>query len=146
MSRIRRLQPIIRLAAVKLEQAGMELLRAQQQVQAESQRLYQLQEYQLEYRQDMLRLGKAGITIGQVRLYDGFQHQLDQAIQHQQHVILRTEQQVTHARDVWQHLDMRHKSLQKVLERLEREAETQQRRIEQRNHDEYARRRVGDQN
>lgn len=137
------MQPILRLAALKLEQAGIELLRAQQRVQAESQRLGQLQEYQLEYRRDLQQLGKAGVTIGQIRLYDGFQQQLDQAIQHQRQVILRAEQQAQRTKEAWQHHDMRHKSLQKMLERLQREADIQQRRNEQRNHDEYARRRTG---
>lgn len=137
------MQPILRLAALKLEQAGAELLRAQHQATAESQRLGQLQQYQLEYRRDLQQLGKAGVTIGQIRLYDGFQQQLDQAIQHQRQVILRAEQHVQRVREVWQHHDMRHKSLQKVLERLQLEADIQQRRNEQRNHDEYARRRTG---
>lgn len=140
---MQRMQPILRLAALKLEQAGIELLRTQQQADAETQRLGQLQEYQLEYRLELQRIGKAGVRIGQMRLYDGFQQQLDQAIQHQRQVILRAQQQVLQSRETWQHLDMRHKSLQKMLERLQLEANIERQRSEQRNHDEYARRRTG---
>lgn len=143
MSRIRRMQPVLRLAALQLEQAGVELLRAQQRADAQSQRLGQLQEYQLEYRMELQRIGKNGVTIGQMRLYDGFQQQLDQAIQHQQHVILQAQQQVLRTREAWQHRDMRHKSLQKMIERLQHDVDVQQRRSEQRNHDEFAQRRKG---
>src|SRR5690554_5387298 len=141
MSRIRRMQPILRLASLQLEQAGTALLRAQQQVQLEIQRLSQLEGYQLEYRRDLQRAGERGIAIGELRLYDSFQQQLDQAIQHQRQVIEHATQQLQRTRQAWQHRDMRHKSLQKMLERLQKEADLLQSRNEQRNHDEYARRR-----
>ena len=141
MNRVQRLQPILRLAALQVEQAGAQLLRGQQRLDAENQRLAQLQGYQHEYRQDLQRIGEGGVTIGRLQLYDGFQQQLEQAVAHQRQMILQAEQQLREVRETWRQHDMRHKSLQKVLERLQGEADVQQRRSEQRTHDEYARRR-----
>ena len=60
---------------------------------------------------------------------------------HQKTVIAAHHQEIEVLRKQWQQLDIRHKSLQKMLERLQAEANAAQARNEQRNHDEYARRR-----
>lgn len=143
MSRSKRLQPILRLAALHCEQAGAQLLQAQQRLDTENQRLAQLQDYQHEYRETLKRVGRGGVSIGRLRLYDGFQQQIDQAIGHQHQMIQQAGAHLVRMREIWLEKDRRHKSLQKMLERLQQEADVAQGRIEQRNHDEYARRRQG---
>lgn len=143
MSRVKRMQPVLRLAELEVEKVGRQLALAQQKAEAEQSKLLQLKDYQQEYRVRLQSAGQAGITVDRLRLFDGFHQQLDRAIAQQQQLIehLQAEQTALHA--LWQEKDIRFKSLQKMLERIERESRVQQSRSEQRNHDEYARRRSG---
>lgn len=137
------MQPVLRLAELEADKAGQALAMIQQRIQAETNKLSQLQSYQQDYRQQMQISGQAGMTVERLRLFDGFHQQLDRAINHQQELIRHMQKDQDRVREHWRKLDIRHKSLEKMLERLKREADVQQARNEQRNHDEYARRRPG---
>lgn len=115
----------------------------QHRVETEQSKLVQLQDYQQEYRGRLQTAGQAGITVDRLRLFDGFHQQLDRAITQQQQLITQLQRDQAVVRDIWQEKDIRFKSLQKMLERLQRETSVLQNRNEQRNHDEYARRRPG---
>lgn len=133
--------PVLRLAELEADKAGQALATIQQRIQAEENKLSQLHSYQQDYRHQMQTAGQAGMTVDRLRLFDGFHQQLDRAISHQRELIVHMQKDQERVRDHWRKLDIRHKSLEKMIERLQREAEVQQARIEQRNHDEYARRR-----
>lgn len=141
MKRVQRMQPVLRIAELEADKAGRALAMLQQRIQGEQDKLEQLRVYQQDYRRQMQASGQAGITVERLRLFDGFHQQLDRAINHQQSVIeqLKSDQQSVH--EHWRKLDIRHKSLEKMIERLKREADVVQVRNEQRNHDEFARRR-----
>ena len=141
MKRVKRMQPVLRIAELEAEKAGRLLAHAQQRLLAEDSKLVQLGEYQQEYRQRLQTAGRQGLTVDRLRLFDGFHQQLDTAMAHQKTVITAHHQEIEVLRKQWQQLDIRHKSLQKMLERLQSEANAAQARNEQRNHDEYARRR-----
>lgn len=135
------MQPVLRLAELEADKAGRALALIQQQVQVETNKLSQLQSYQLDYRKQMQESGQAGMAVERLRLFDGFHQQLDRAISHQRELIAHMQKDQARVHDHWRKLDIRHKSLEKMLERLKRDADVQQARNEQRNHDEYARRR-----
>lgn len=135
------MQPVLRLAELEADKAGRALALLQQQVQAEQNKLAQLQSYQLDYRRQMQTSGQAGMAVERLRLFDGFHRQLDRAISHQRELISQMQIDQERVRDHWRKLDIRHKSLEKMTERLKRDADIQQARNEQRNHDEFARRR-----
>lgn len=135
------MQPVLRLAELEADKAGQALAMIQQRIQAEDNKLSQLQSYQQDYRQQMQESGKAGMTVERLRLFDGFHQQLDRAINHQRELIRHMQQDQERVREHWRKLDIRHKSLEKMIERLKRDAEVVQARNEQRTHDEFARRR-----
>jgi len=135
------MQPVLRLAELDADKAGRTLAMAQQRLAVEEQKLQQLLEYQQEYRQRLLSAGQQGMSVDRLRLFDGFQHQLDKAILHQQTIVQSFQTEVLAIRQNWQQLDIRLKSLQKVVERLQREHGAEQARMEQRSHDEYSQRR-----
>ena len=143
MNRIKRMQPVLRLAELEVDKAGRELAMLQQRIEAEQTKVLQLQDYQHEYRNRLQAAGQGGISVDRLRLFDGFHQQLDRAIVQQQELIRQLQHDQQAVRALWQQKDIRFKSLQKMLERLQREAAVQQGRSEQRNHDEYARRRSG---
>jgi flagellar FliJ protein len=138
------MQPVLRLAELEVNKAGRQLAALQHKVDAEQAKITQLQDYQQEYRGRLLVAGQAGMTVDRLRLFDGFHQQLDRAIRQQQQLIEQLQRDQITVRQVWQQKDIRFKSLQKMLERLERESSVQQNRNEQRNHDEYSRRHSGD--
>lgn len=135
------MQPVLRLAELEADKAGRALVLIQQQVKAEENKLSQLHSYQLDYRKQMQTSGQAGMAVERLRLFDGFHQQLDRAINHQRELIIQMQGDQERVREHWRKLDIRHKSLEKMLERLKRDVDIQQARNEQRNHDEYARRR-----
>ncbi len=141
MNRVKRMLPVLRLAELEANKAGQALAMIQQRIQVEDNKLSQLQSYQQDYRQQMQVSGQAGMTVERLRLFDGFHQQLDRAINHQRDLIVHMQKDQERVRDHWRQLDIRHKSLEKMIERLQREADVQQARNEQRNHDEFARRR-----
>lgn len=143
MNRVKRMQPVLRLAELEADKAGRQLAMMQHKIESEQAKIAQLQDYQQEYRARMQSAGQAGMTVDRLRLFDGFHQQLDRAIAQQQNLIEQLQQDQIAVREYWQQKDIRFKSLQKMLERLELEARVQQNRNEQRNHDEFARRRSG---
>lgn len=143
MNRVKRMQPVLRLAELEVDKAGRQLAMMQHKIESEQAKILQLQDYQQEYRARLQTAGQAGMTVDRLRLFDGFHHQLDRAISQQQLLIQQLQQDQLAVREIWQQKDIRFKSLQKMVERLERESSVQQNRNEQRNHDEYARRRSG---
>ncbi|MDO8909141.1 MAG: flagellar export protein FliJ [Pseudohongiella sp.] len=144
MNRVKRMQPVLRLAELEVDKAGRHLAMIQHKVEAEQAKLVQLQEYQQEYRERLQTAGQAGMTVDRLRLFDGFHQQLDRAIDQQARLIAQLQIEQIAVRETWQQKDIRFKSLQKMLERLQKESTVQQNRNEQRNHDEYARRRSSD--
>ena len=83
--------------------------------------------------------GQAGITADQLRLYDRFREQLENALTHQKSRIAQCETVLANCKKQWQTKDIRHKSLEKLLTRLKREADLALQKSEQKNHDEFAR-------
>jgi len=144
MKRVKRMQPVLRLAELEVEKAGQQLAMLQQRIDIEQGKITQLQDYQHEYRSNLMQVAQAGITVERLRLFDSFHQQLDRAISQQKQLVKQLQQEQQRLLQIWQEKDIRFKSLQKMLERLQREAAVAQNRIEQRNHDEYARRRSSD--
>jgi flagellar FliJ protein len=138
------MQPVLRLAELEADKAGRALTMIQQRIQAEENKLSQLHAYQQDYRNQMQLSGQAGMTVERLRLFDGFHQQLDRAISHQRDLIVHMQQDQERVREHWRQLDIRHKSLEKMTERLKRDADVQRARNEQRNHDEFSRRRSTD--
>lgn len=143
MNRVKRMQPVLRIAELDVDKAGRQLAQIQQRILIEQGKIVQLQDYQQEYRIRLQTAGEAGMSVDKLRLFDGFHQQLDRAIEQQQQLILKLQQDQEIIKTLWQQKDIRFKSLQKMLEHLQKDASVQQARIEQRNHDEYSRRRSG---
>lgn len=143
MKRVQRMQPVLRLAELEADKAGRALALIQQRIQSEDNKLSQLLSHQQDYRKQLQVSGQAGMSVDRLRLFDGFHQQLDRAINHQRELIEHMQKDQDRVRDHWRQLDIRHKSLEKMLERLKRDADVQQARNEQRTHDEFARRRPG---
>ena len=140
MNRVKRMQPVLRIAEIEVDKAGQMVASANQQLKIEQQKLQQLSTYQQEYGQRMMAAGQAGITADQLRMYDRFREQLEHALTHQQERIRQCESVLENCKKQWQAKDIRHKSLEKLLVRLKSDAAAAQQKNEQKKHDEFARR------
>ena len=140
MKRTERLKPVLRLADREAQKAARALAWMQQRVQQEKQKLRQLEDYQQEYHQMVLRDGSAGISSSRLQLLSRFSSNLDHAMQQQQNQIAVVEGQLEQVRQHWQEKDRRHRQLGKMMERIAAQENLRRARQEQRNHDEYARR------
>lgn len=140
MNRVKRMQPVLRIAEIEVDRAGQQVAVAAKQLQAEQQKLEQLSSYQQEYGQRMIAAGQVGITADQLRMYDRFREQVENAVTHQKSRIAQCETVLENCKKHWQEKDIRHKSLEKLLTRLKRDAAVAVQKSEQKNHDEFARR------
>ena len=140
MRRSKRLQPVLRIAELDVDKAAKALMYMQQKLSAESGKLQQLQQYLLECRSNMVSSGKQGMSAQQLMIFTQFTQKVDVAILQQQEQIALVTQQVTQVKAYWQQQDIRYRSLEKMVEKIETEEKAAQGRQEQKNHDEYARR------
>ncbi|WP_207062432.1 flagellar export protein FliJ [Motiliproteus sp. SC1-56] len=125
MKKSQRLQPVLQLAARKKQQAEQQLGQARQQLQAEQQKLIQLEAYREEYQQSILGLGRGGTQIEQLRRMQAFLARLSEAIDQQGQQIVMAEQVVAQATKAWQVAHGRHQAMDSLIERS-RDAEQRQ--------------------
>jgi flagellar FliJ protein len=140
MDRTKRLQPVLRLADREVQKAARALALMQQRLQQEQGKLSQLQHYQQEYHELIVRDGSAGITPARLHMISRFSSNLDHAMTQQGQQIALVQSQLDQVREHWRSKDLRYRQLEKMLERIRAEENARVARQEQRNHDEYARR------
>ncbi|MGM0633468.1 MAG: flagellar export protein FliJ [Pseudomonadota bacterium] len=140
MNRVQRLQPVLRLADREVQKAARALATMQQRLQQEQDKLAQLQGYQQEYHEMLLRDGRGGVSAARLQLISRFSSNLDHAMEQQQRQIAVVRGQLDQVREHWREKDTRHRQLEKMMQRIDRQEEADRARIEQRNHDEFARR------
>jgi flagellar protein FliJ len=138
-----RLLPVLQLAEIEAEKAARALSFIKQKLDAETLKLEQLEQYQIECRNDLLSAGREGITAQQLMIFNRFTQKVDTAILQQRETIQGVARQMEQARTFWLQKDSRFRSLGKMIEKIKSEEAHLQMRQEQRNHDEYARRSRG---
>ena len=136
--RSQRMQPIVRLAGNREEQAAQSLARAQQHLAEQEAKLENLADYRGEYRQQVVGAGSQGLNGRQVRGFQGFLNQLDQAVEGQRQVIERARLEVEERRRIWLAARVECQRMDLVIERFESEELRVVARREQKETDEYA--------
>ena len=142
MTRSRRLKPVVQHADDKEQQALQEVARCQNQLQAEQQRLDQLQQYRHEYQSRKTDTGKLYSSFELVE-FQRFLQQLDQTIEQQQLVLKQCEVTLNGKREQWKETRVNAKLMHKVVDNLQQQETRQQEKIEQKEMDEHALRQHG---
>ena len=142
MKRSRRLQPVLKIAKLKVMQGAKAMAYMSHKLKQENERLEQLQQYQQEYWQGMVDAGRKGITAQNLKLYSTFTQNVDTAIGHQKNQIVHVENQLQQVRQYWQTLDAKHKGLGKMVDKIKLEELKVEQRFEQREMDELQLRRT----
>jgi len=136
MSRSKRLQIVLDLALRKVQEGAAAFAFIQHKLHGEQEKLVQLQEYLLEYRQALQIQGKQGVSVQHFRIHNSFSANVEQAITQQTQQIIVLRRQVEQVRARWQALDARHKGLLKLQDRIMREERAVAERQEQKELDE----------
>ncbi|MGM0477490.1 MAG: flagellar export protein FliJ [Pseudomonadota bacterium] len=138
MVRSERLQPLIRLAANREEQAALALARARENLANQEAKLEDLDSYRGEYRQVVSSAGGQGVSGRQVRGFHGFLGQLDQAVEGQLQVIERARTEVEQRRQEWLAARVECQRMDLVIERFQDDEAWHEARREQKVMDEFA--------
>ena len=138
MKRSQRMQVVVELALRKAQEGARALAFVLQKLQAEQQKLGQLEQYLVEYREGLLAQGRQGVSAQQFRIYNNFSGNVEKAIVQQGVQVATVSRQVEQVRRHWLTLDARHKGLEKLLDKLRLEERGELDRLEQKAQDEYA--------
>lgn len=138
MTKSQRINPILKLAEKREQDAARALGGSQHRLLEHQQRLDQLLSYREEYAQRMQEHGVQGITVSQMQGYQTFLSRLDAGIREQQYVLSSAMQEVDRCRSAWQATHIRSQALDKVqLRYLAEEVKVQDKR-DQKDSDERA--------
>lgn len=121
MIRSRRMEPVVRVAAHREQDAAKSLARQQETLANQQAQLDELLHYRREYTTQFQERAGSGVSATALQDYRQFMDKLDRAIQQQQLVIERQELEVERFRHKWVVLRTRCNAMDKVVERFRTE-------------------------
>jgi flagellar FliJ protein len=101
MKKSRRMRPLRRVAESKEQQAATELGQAQQQLQAQINRLNELQNYKDEYLGRYQQTGQNGISVDRLQSFRSFLDKLELAVEQQKQAVKIAEELVDKRKRQW---------------------------------------------
>lgn len=137
MTRIKRLEPVVRHTDKKQQQALLAMASSQAELDQENSKLVQLQAYRSEYLEKELDTNSTCSSL-ELQELKRFLAQLDQTIEQQQAVIKIRERDLGTKRRSWQSTRIDSKKLHKVVENLQQQENIQAVRKEQKALDEFS--------
>ena len=142
MTRLRRLEPILRLTEERERAAARAFAAARARQTEEERRLQLLRDYQTEYRERFRQSGAGGVTPRQLAEHRAFLDRLDLGLRQQQELLAKACAQCAAAQESWWAAIRQRDRLAVMRARLHREAQQISERREQRESDERAGRMV----
>ncbi|MGM0594820.1 MAG: flagellar export protein FliJ [Pseudomonadota bacterium] len=140
MSKANRFQPVQRLNQSREESAARALGNSNQAVEAQEQRLRELEHYREEYQRYVHERGSAGVSAGKLQELRRFLGNLNLAIEQQRQMLEQARQEREHKRRSWQQAHGESQALNKVVERYRRDEQSAANKREQKEIDEHAQR------
>lgn len=138
MKKSERLEPVIKVAETREQQAARALGQAQMQLNQAEQRLSELKTYKEEYLRRFHAQGSRGMSAAQMEDYRRFLAKLDAAIAQQQQVVAQAARFVEAKRGQWHERHGKTRALDKVVERYQADEQRRDDRKEQSEQDERA--------
>ncbi len=135
-----RMETVVRLARHDERSAGQALARARQVLEAQLQRLQELEDYRRDYARRFSELGGGGIDMARLNEYRRFIARLDEAIRQQRQHLERCQEAVEHSRQAWQQARLRHQAVDDYRQRCVHEERCRDLQYEQKESDERAQR------
>lgn len=140
MVRSKRMESVQRLVDDDASRAAKAFADAKRMLEEQRQRLDQLTTFRQEYRQQLQTSGDhQGIDAHRLRDYRIFLARIDEAIEQQQQIVQRSEQEAAQRRTQWLQVRGRAQALNKVVDRYRSEERQAEDKRHQRQDDELAR-------
>jgi flagellar FliJ protein len=116
--RAKRIQPLIQIAKNAVQEAMAYMGQLQQSIEAEKQKEQTLIEYHHEYQNNFKKKGKIGVKGLEIQQFESFMLQINDAMEQQSNQLFHLKQQLERAKGIYQDLNQRLKSYQKLQDRL----------------------------
>ncbi len=136
MTRLRRMEPIQRLAEEREQEAARNFTAARVRLAEQEGRKQQLHDYRGEYSARFQHSGAGGMTPGQLVEYRAFLARLDLGLRHQDEVLAKASAAVAAAQQAWMEAIRYRDRLEVMRSRMQREEQHLAERREQRESDE----------
>jgi flagellar FliJ protein len=140
MTRSKRMIPVVKVAENREQAAARVMGEAQQRLAAQLRKLEELITYRDQYSSEFQQRSGQGMGVARLQDYRLFLARLNDAIQHQERVVERCQQDVERQRRHWMSTRTRTQALGKVVDRYRREEQRVVERREQHDTDERAQR------
>ena len=135
-----RFKPIQKVVSQKERKAAAALGESLKQRNEASQRLDELRQYLAEYLERFARAARSGLTSSQIMEYQVFISKLETAIEQQQQVVARSEQDCDSSKQQWRGRYTKSKAMDNAVDRMKLEESKDSNRREQAEADERAQR------
>lgn len=131
MKKSKRLQPVIKIASAREDEAARELVEYRKVVDQHEAKLIELRHYHEEYTLRLNESGRNGMHIARINDYRSFIERLRVAIKQQEVVLVECRQQLDELNRAWLQTRARHKALDKVSDRYQhQELQAQEKRAQ----------------
>ncbi|MGI2259485.1 flagellar export protein FliJ [Shewanella sp. GXUN23E] len=129
---------VLSLAQESEEQAGLQLRAAQSELQKREAQLQALNQYRLDYMQQLKDKSGGRISVTFYQQFHKFIKQIDDAIGQQIKAVSQSREMRAHRQQHWLEQQRKRKAVEQLLDKKARAAELKQARIEQKLTDEFA--------
>ncbi len=120
--RAKRLKPLVQIAQNAVNEALTYIGALQQKLASEEEKSQTLLGYQQDYRDNFQTQASVKVSGLQIQQFESFMHQIDDAIAQQNNHIFQIKEQLTKAREIYQTLNQKLKSYEKLESRLNDQA------------------------
>ncbi|GAA6134815.1 hypothetical protein NBRC116188_16050 [Oceaniserpentilla sp. 4NH20-0058] len=120
--RAKRLQPLIQIAKNAVNEALSYMGALQQKLNSEEQKSDTLKQYQQEYQENFKTQASIKVSGLQIQQFESFMVQIDDAISQQNNHIFQVKEQLKKAQSIYQTLNQKLKSYEKLENRLNAQA------------------------
>lgn len=134
----KQLQMVANWESEKEQKLGRDFQTAQQHLQQNRDKLAGLQQYRLEYLQQIQQKGNKGVGAMSFSQHQAFIEKLDKACEIQNNEIIQTKQVVDQRKQLWLKQQQKRKAVEMLIDRKQSEFNAKQARIEQQMLDEIA--------
>lgn len=120
--RVKRIQPLIHIAQNAVNEALSYMGMLQQKLNNEEEKSQTLKNYQMEYRENFKEQARIKVSGMQIQQFESFMLQIDDAISQQNNHIYQIKEQLKKAQGIYQTLNQKLKSYEKLEFRLNEQA------------------------
>ncbi|MGD2118275.1 MAG: flagellar export protein FliJ [Chromatiales bacterium] len=131
-------RPVLRVAENREQTAAKQFGKSQQHRREQEEKLENLKQYHLEYLERFQQSASNGMSASQLREYQLFLNNLEQAIAEQEKLVSQSQADCSRQKDNWRQKHMRTQVMDKAMEKIVLKEQQHKDKIEQKAADEHS--------